>query len=236
MTIFNSVYKSFTPVQPRTPWADTIAYYKFEWDADDYSWNWNDLTASGNVSYVTLNWKQVVYFQWANSNSTTRLETSDITLNSSPQTYSIRCRTNSNWSWSPYWWFLIQTFQVSPRIRNWIWNANLSSYVNYRLYKWADNQREQTSVVPDRWDDTFHHIAITISPTECCFYRDWVKEWTFTWLSNSSYTAPIYVWCNDDTNYAFNWYIGETIIESKERTDQEILDYFNQTKADYWIS
>lgn len=230
-TVLKNAYIWYT----REPWANTIAYYTFEWDANDYSWNGNNLSVSWDVSYTTINWKQVVYIQWKNKNNTARLKTVNLTLNVSPQTYSIRCEAESNWIGSPYWMYLVMTWQLNPRIRNWIGNPNYSSPKDYILFVWNDI-KNQTTVTPDVWDGVFHHIVATMSPTECCFYRDGVKVWTFSWQASSSYTGKLYIWCNDDTNYAFNGYIWETILESKARSEQQVLDYFNQTKADYWIS
>lgn len=37
-----------------------------------------------------------------------------------------------------------------------------------------------------------------------------------------------------NTNF-FRWYISEFIWENKNRTDVEILDYYDQTKSNYWL-
>ena len=52
---------------PRSPWANTYAYYKFEQDANDYSGNGRNATAY-NITYTTLtSWKKVWIFNGSNS-------------------------------------------------------------------------------------------------------------------------------------------------------------------------
>lgn len=58
-------------------------------------------------------------------------------------------------------------------------------------------------------------------------------------ISKSQFTPTyINVW-NEWDNWVWRYFIGwlsELIVESKARTAQEIADYYNSTKANYWIS
>lgn len=231
MPIINMVYKK---KKWWKPWANTIAYYKFEWDAKDYSWNWHDLTASWNVSYTTLNWRQVVYMQGSSSWNSTKLVTATFTTSANvPATFSIWCRTNANgWSIPNGYQLLIYYLQSSPYYRQWIY----TSWGNNRDYKIGTNQNLQSTwVYPDIWDNTFHLVTATFTTSNMKLYIDWTLKYTWTWTSALSYNWKILVWSNDDSYYWFNWYIWDTIIENIAWDDAAIANYYNQTKANYWL-
>ena len=69
-------------------------------------------------------------------------------------------------------------------------------------------------------------------------YVNWVDA--ASWTGNASYNlADTNFWlfsANSWNNDYFYGNISNFIIEDKERTAQEVSDYFNQTKWDYWIS
>ena len=66
-------------------------------------------------------------------------------------------------------------------------------------------------------------------------YMNWVLDGT-----NSSGTVPswsiIWVWgyTANNTNVR-KWWISEVIVENKVRTDQEIANYYNRKKSNYWL-
>ena len=55
--------KVWVDVQDWQPWENTLAYYKFFTDWNDYSWNNYHLTTSN----VTFNWNNWALFNWTNS-------------------------------------------------------------------------------------------------------------------------------------------------------------------------
>lgn len=231
----NEVQKIYLWEKERDPWVNTIAYYPFKWDSKDYSGNWHDLTKSGSVSYVTLNWRQVVYMQWKWSSNTTKLVSSSFSRTISAETYSIWCRTNANATSGSYInaYCLFQFYQnTSPYNRQWIFTSRWNNR-NYHINYWVSLQ--DTWIIPDIWDDTFHLITVTTSQSAVKLYVDWELKYTWTGWSPISCSWKIYVGSNYDSYYWFNGYIWDTILEDKEWTAKEISDYYNQTKSEYWI-
>ena len=57
----SAVYKWEDLVRWWKPWANTVAYYPLKEDANDYSGNNRNGTAS-NVNFTTLNWIECAYF------------------------------------------------------------------------------------------------------------------------------------------------------------------------------
>lgn len=229
----SEVQKIYLGEKEREPWVNTIAYYPFKWDSKDYSGNWHDLTKSGSVSYVTLNWRQVVYMQWKWSSNTTKLISSSFSRNISSETYSIWCRTNATAGSYANAYCLFQFYQnASPYNRQWIFTSRWNNR-NYKINYWVSLQ--ETWISPDIWDDTFHLITATTSQSAIKLYVDWELKYTWAGWSPISCSWKIYVWSNDDSYYWFNGYIWDTILEDKEWTAKEISNYYNQTKSEYWI-
>ena len=207
------------------PWADTLLYMPLDWDLLDYSWNNNNWTAIWTIQFQTIWNKQYAYF---NNNSAIQLITIPVwTWNPSAFTQSCRFKTNSNWRWCmhEFWsrsnnsrskvWFYDNWYPIQDRYG-----------VGYDLYMWSVT----TSVL---WN-TRIHVIYTYNNWNHQFYINWSLRWTATGNLNISWTTYRYIWTNSGSWYA--WYaMSENIFESKVWTQQEISDYFNKTKVDYWI-
>ena len=206
------------------PWANTIAYYPLEWDANDYSWNWWNGTWTWNESYTTLSsWLKVADFPYS-SNWQNYISSS---LTTAPATVSFRLyfdniSTSSlqdwrcpiwqyNASWS--WWSFAYYIGSSSKIYCWSWEYTQTFNATTRYY-------------------------ITI--TNWKFYLNGNE--LFTCGSFSSSWNTLSIWTNyknsEWANYkrALNWKMSRIILESVNRTQEEISNYYNQTKSLYWIS
>ena len=96
------------------------------------------------------------------------------------------------------------------------------------------------------WKDGISPSSLNISWwTHIVGVGDWTNHTLYVnWqlVSSNNYSAitsstGIYIWWvtswSDDP---YQWYMSNVILESKGRTAQEISDYYNQTKWNYWIS
>ena len=213
---------------------NTLAYYKFEWNANDYSWNGLNLSAYWNVSYTTLNWKQVVHVQWSSTGNSTKLISWTITKSTIPSTFAIWVQTNStSWSYANKY-SLINFFATNPQFsRLWIGTLQWNQSWKYKIWKWFENM-DETWVSPYINDWKFHLLVATISSTECNLYVDWTKVYTWNWTTNWTFTWNFIVWWNDDNYYWFNWYIWETIWEDVIWDNDFQQKYYNKTKSQYW--
>lgn len=215
----------------RQPWANTIAYYKFDWDILDYSGNWWNLTA-WPTSYTTLSsWIKTAYFQWVNRwNWPKALQPIvfsgwDLTISMWVNPWSNPARVfYFEWTLSFRFAEIIiynnklefdfgngsnaaQVFDVSATNTQGVWcNIVLTYNSNSWIWTWSKN-----------WDQ--------LATKSWIFYPTW-QNWNIFSIWYTSLTS----WSsNEDT-------LSELIIENKTRTEQERADYYNQTKSLYWIS
>lgn len=226
-TPIKEIYVGTTKVRPTwwQPWADTILYMPFKTDLLDHSGN--------NISFTNTNVTlsdNTAYF-----NGSANLINSSFTtyLNSKPFTCSIWVKTSSNtndagiiWahkkiSWSWGWWD-IQTI-------------NNSGY-KYRFEAIGWWSIYQTSAY-STW--TWYLLTWVVTGSRTEWYVNWVYQWKVNWWV-STFRSEFAIWQQrgDSSSSAwryFTWYMSDLIIESKARTAQEISDYFNLTKSNYWL-
>lgn len=217
---------SHTPT-PWYPWANTIAYYKFNWNLNDELWNYNWSWAWTSAYYNISANKQAIELG--------RINTGNIStpLNIAPNTVLFYMRwIDLNATSQDRRQLIWQTTDFEQNWRNFraiptqynsttiLWNWFLPS-TNYKY--------TNTSIVDTNW----HLFTITNWDNSVKLYCDWVLLNTVSWsLSATSWLA---IWWNGGWWYRANIYMADLILESKVRTDQEILDYYNQTKANYWL-
>lgn len=208
---------------PYTPWANTLYYFPFSEDALDKWSNWYSLSSSWTQetigrrfnTVVALN-KQAKPTQW---------------------TASVWMNMSSRWSW-------YSSSDCSLCVGNLPW------YFSYKIaeptsWGWTDRLQYTSSWPTTNYKlaglqlNTWYHLAWTYSTTTGA--SCWIN-WTKYVLSNS--TRP-YTWYGTSfyTQFLTNGWstkaiviLSEAIAEDTVRTDQQISDYFNATKATYWVS
>jgi len=216
------VYIGQTKVRP-TEWhpsSDTLAYYPFAWDVEN----------KVDSSTATLGSGSSIWSDYATVNN------SIITC---PITETL------NWSWTPYtfsiWEQVYQRPSYNPRLTyNNAFYIIITSSERKVITDWdADAPSSSTYcwIAAGLW--TWCHIVLTYDGTSSTsyVYVNGVKFTyphatltTWTWIS-----TDIQLWLNNSLDGAY-FYLSKFILEKKQRTDQEVLDYYNQTKSDYWIS
>ena len=82
----------------------------------------------------------------------------------------------------------------------------------------------------------WYHVVGTQEGSTVKMYVNWTLIWTKT---RPSYSTPNWwrLWAQFTAAAAAKYvgYISNAILENKVWTAQEILDYYNQTKANYWL-
>lgn len=208
-------------VPPFTPWVNTVAYYPLDWDADDYSGNSYDGTAT-DVTYITLSsWLKVATFNGTSS----YIEITNWFSTSDSITFSV--------------WFtrLDGNFRTlfSNEGSNWIW-----LYIDY--YNGQSNLRVGNWVDTAMWVAwtttwTWYNLIFTCSGNTGKVYINWTLD-TSTYLSSfTSLTTTSIIW-NEPLAPTRWWYgnISRIIIENQARDATAVSNYYNLTKWDYWIS
>ena len=228
-----TTYKISTPwptPTPREPWANTTLYLPLENDAVDYSWKWY-ATSWGSPSYTT-SWTtiNVAYFNGS------YIDLSDFRITEDNTTINVWAKSTSTQTWqeifdatdngvytsSTYFWY------------NWPW-AVYNQYGMQHSQPSASYGMAYTSWWP--FQNEWKNICVVMNTSWIKIYMNWVLQstssnlsWRMVWTPNAS------IWWRKYWNQNFfRGYLSKFIWENKVWTDQEISDYYNQTKANYWL-
>ncbi len=195
------------------PWANTIAYYPFEKDINDYSWNWNNWTSwwwtyswwfltttslvrRSKLPNYDMSW-EFTYSVWVDMNNTA----SDV--------YIEICTDNNYYPTSAIRLHSKITVQFH-RSNTWYVVDSPSSYT---------------------W---IHCIQMVRDSSKIYLYIDWTLIWSSScssWAPSNNYYMQLW---NAWSSFA-KVRLSNLIIEKKARTAEEITSYYNLTKSNYWL-
>lgn len=218
----NNVEKQIYPAGWK-PWANTTLYLPLNWNITDphnqvtYSWVWTSSfdTWSTGVQAANLTWSNAINL-WASTDF--EQWTGEMTVlfwftTSSPSTNQVCEFRNSS-----AYYFGMEIYSSKLRFicknssasESWIsWTTTLTSWTKYLA----------VLTMKENW--------------QAILYLNWNVEttiniWTFQTYSFQNWQ---YIGSSRGWNGAFwRWMIKDFIIENRERTAQEISDYYNQTK------
>jgi len=211
-----------------SPGENTILYMPFHDDLLDHSNN--------NIQFTNTN--TVLENNTAYFNGSANLINRTFTnyLNSAPFTCSVRVKSktfhNDTWivSWlkwsysSRNWWSIFQMSHSGNTYR-----AEMSGW-------WSASRQIFTPLNLNEWD----LLTYVKTPTELLFYKNGTLIWTQT-SPTWTFQTELSIWQNrwNTSNQSewiyFNWWMSELIIENKARTDQEVTNYYEKTKGNYWL-
>ena len=226
---------SVTPVASWQPWADTIAYYPLTSQTTVYDQSGNNHTltelhtvSSWTVSYWTYWWVDCCYIDiWELSTSITSYTWPRTVLGWYQQIWQPNYDSswifgygNNGTMWG--WWWIIINWKTRPTTNKVCWLAD-------GVIIWS------TSLSLNTW----YFIAITLDWTRNIwaakiYVNGQLDGQNTSTLWSTAPTANI-IWISRDTwdDRSMRWYVSEVIFEKRERTDQELLTYFNITKWNY---
>lgn len=220
--LFNSVYwkNSGGGWGGWQPWANTIAYYSLNWNANDWSTNgWNG-TWSWTENYSVWIWGNIcANFTWSSYITTS--------CNTEPSTVAFFLRWNSlgnpwrqDWRqvlWMSSGWENSWCFRAIPV------NANSTTIQGAWIVinSSAVNTYTNTSLVDLNW----HHVCITTDWTTTYLYFDGTLAGSYTWKLTCNWNF-LMAWNVGNYN-AFNWCLQHVILESTQWTQQDIQDYLS---------
>ena len=205
------------------PGANTLWYYEFTNNLNDSSWNWNDLSqavswftynTSWDLTYLTnTTWKinrQISGVDINNMTVSCWLRKTSSSTRSVIWDYGMKQGSLSNWKWT---WIIVDE---NNKIRIFVYNTDITSTLTASYNNW-------------------HHIVLTNNNGTSTIYLDWTNKRTTTktFTADSTYFSLL----ADPYSNAnpHKWDIDSVILESKVRTNQEVADYFDQTKINYWL-
>lgn len=232
------------------PWANTIAYWTLDNTLADSSWNGYTLTNAWEWTFVQeISWinRYMLYcngnwywtgnpWMWWVYTQSLPNSINDITLNiwakclyNSGAYYArwmfdTHLNSSSNWVRQETYWG-----NVYAHVWNGSWNVTSVNISNPDTYMpkwslWTITYSRTTKVLQIYMDGVLNSSGVSsYNPSN-------------NWLSY--FTLWIWFATNQSGQYrrTFYGYIWATVLEDKVRTAQEISDYYNQTKWDYWIS
>lgn len=218
------------------PGENTLLYMEFNWDLSDSSGNSNQMTWSW-IDYETIGSKKCVkltsisgWISWP-WNLMASVWTGDF--------------ATAFWFYpvgSSDWPVMFANAQSSSP-RSWCqmficydsrWSLN--NQVSYHMTQvWHWSSMSATSL-----NNSWHHFVFTRISGICYWYIDWQEAFT-SWADNSnlSWVNSLYILnrSNQSDQQRDNpWAkMSELIVESAWWTAQEISDYYNLTKSNYWL-
>ena len=212
------------------PWVNPIFYIPLNQDITDYSLTPKTLSWTWTANYSLISWTKygARFSAWsinlpASAFSSIWDETLSFWANvSSWQNDKMMCDqdtwNNDNLSFRVY----TSSWDLSFRA----FGVNSGAWINF------------TQPSANAW----HHYVMTRNATtwEVIVYCDNVLKWNWTgntWTFSSNNKGQLWSVWDGSSSYRFtNLTMWDFILENRVRTAQEIADYYNQTKWDYWIS
>jgi len=218
----NGVEKQVRPKGWWQPWTNTLLYLPLN-STDTYTDQSGNSRSTTNtsVTFWTYQWVDCWYFNGSSAHIQVTPFSLSWTLTFCVWLYNIYSGANYDCKIldARQWWNLYINFYAA----SWwyaIWDWPISN--NYTKNQWI----LFVSTVQN-WDRKLY------------LKWNWLDQ-NYTWTASFSSFTPttMNIW-NEHDNVAsrfFAWWMSNLILENKIWTAQEISDYYNLTKANYWIS
>ncbi len=217
-----------------TPWSNTVAYYKFDWNMNDSSWNNRNLSvAQWTFTYWTLSqWAK--YIQTNFNSYSSQISSFPLNSNSATISFWMSFVNWTAWNWntsSTYWATVFDLMWSNGLIRpclSWWYN---DGYLTY-WFCYLDVTNHYVPSVSESW----HLYTIVLNWWTASIYMDWVLWKTWTYPVNNWYSFRLNTVDWDSTQrrqYSSRDKLSELIFENKQWTAQEVQDYYNKTKSNY---
>ena len=218
------------------PWVNTMAYWKFDWNLTDETWNmtatWSwiqywtvgtkhyvENTATGTSCVITVNW-----------NGLSQIWSWDFCVSFWGYIPSGLSARIPNFFWEWYNWATPRPWPIVRALGN-----------DWGKIEWCtDGYTTASTTSTYLWQWTY--ITFTRLSWVCYCYINWTQITTINDSTDlSSWTDHVFylMWrlgFNDGTRPVTWARMSELIYEKQWWSSQYVSDYFNDTKADYWIS
>ena len=218
------VYLGSTQIRPTwwQPWADNIVYFPLDNDITDYTGTYTLTPTSASI--IDFNW--VKCLDCTNGYAKGTIATLPQWASARTNMYRIYFIGRSGLDRAIYWYGAAAT-----PYRRYDWNYVGSDW--NIAWQCSGYWLGSNYALPTWW---WHHVACTRdSSNNMQIYVDWSLKNSWQVTFNTEWT-DIWLWVDATGTTPLNWYLSKFTVEGKQRTAQEVLDYYNETKWDYWIS
>lgn len=221
-----------TPPSPwRQPWVNTVLYVPMDTDLLDH-WPNNISLTNTNVTISNVGWVDAGLFPTIDAYYNLSV---DLSSYISSGDFTVLVWVNAlelpTWSNPTPFTSIRWGFATSPY--RWTSMTLSTGWFVIGVEWW----QVQSSIIPTL--NTWCLICWVYKTNEWILYINWNQEATSSWtLSYGFQNFGIWMdWGDDEWKRRHRrWYMSNFIIENKVWTSQEIQDYYDQTKWDYWIS
>ena len=214
------------------PWVNTLAYYPLTstTTVNDQAWNY-DLTNLWSVTFGINNWVDCWLFD---STTNSKLTNSSLSFSAYP-TQTVSVWMYITWTDTSNYQTIYAIWSVARTWKLWSWYhygsasdswlALSSFYGGYEVVK-------NTVTIINWW----HLLTNVTNGSSSVQYLDGQLYQNLTNSLSATQTGLVVWWWDSTTIERLGWCLSNLIIEDVARTAQEVSDYYNQTKWDYWIS
>ena len=218
MPIINMVYKKNKWWKP---WANTLAYYPLDSTNTVNDLSWNNKTLSNTwVTFWTYNWVDCANYSWDKylyRNQSLISWSQNFTINM----WYLRWGASHNHSeilsigsryWSNSFMFWLND---SDSLYIWWWDNDRNTWYVTQQWQWVNVVCSHNNWTAKVYINGVLQLTATVSYS---ITSSWTGIWWWFW-----WDRPII------------WNISKFIVESMPRTAQEVADYYNLTKWNYWL-
>ena len=205
-----------------TPGANTLLYLPFKSDLLDHSWNSVSLVTQGSVSIDNATAKfngWYIYKTWSYGAALPLTVSLWVKFSSIPSSEEY-CIINSNNYRGGYYGWNISLMSNNKQIR-------------LETLPWSSVYTGVTAVA-----NTRYYVTAVIKSGGSILYLNGTQKGTTTGtpsLQNYLWIGTNYWGSADLWKQTLRWNLSEVIIENKEWTAQEVSDYYNSIKWNYWL-
>lgn len=226
------VYLGRKQIYPDVPSIEKDAYFywELEGNTDDATWN-NRIGTSSNITYDT-DWNLTV----ANFTNNSEIYLAD-SMTQSGTTCSFWCRIKPTTIQSNVLYHIMWRANTANKKT---FSENILNQNNTLWWYYYDGQERRMNYWWISTDTRYHVFFIRDLENRIAkFFVNWTLVETKTNVSSTWWCNAIFVswkiWGSSTTNSSFLWKISKVIYLTKACADQEITDYFNKTKENYWL-
>ena len=235
-------------VEEWAPSSNTLLYYPLTSNFVDHMWPWSTWVAHwsvtfyanpGSTTWCYVNWASSVYVTWMSIWINWR---STCTMNVWANFISKTEHWNLVWYNSNY--NHTQPFKLYSST-----SSDNKVYIN--IMRWTSSSDSWSIWMWNDWtlllNSWYHNFCITVDNLVVKFYLDWVNAWCgVSWGRADSYTMPraIASWSSECQLWRWwyywswrtaRWYVRDYIVETIAWSEDDVLNYFENTKSNFWL-